>query len=657
MAAMRGPAGIGSELDEALVRAGRYLRRGVVSADVRTLQKSGGREADSFYRNRWSYDKVVRSTHGVNCTGSCSWKVYVKDGIITWEAQQTDYPSAGPDRPDYEPRGCPRGAAFSWYTYSPTRVRYPYVRGVLLELFREAKARHDGDPVEAWAEITGNPGLAGRYKSARGKGGFVRASWDEAVELAAAAHVHTIRTWGPDRIAGFSPIPAMSMVGHAAGARFHALIGAPMLSFYDWYADLPVASPQVFGDQTDVPESGDWWDASYLVLWGSNAARRSGRLITTMGRMVSTMSTGAAGGQARSLSRTATAIRDLHPGYFAFVMATGIISTGTFLLGPSWLSKGLLVVASIGLVVLSTALVVRLAVFRSSVAADIQAPERVFGFFTIVAGIDVLGVRLGAAGHPLATAILAGLAAALWLALTYGVPASLLLTRERDSVLGGVNGTWLLWVVGTQSLSVAASALIPVWPSQSGLLAPAAVGLWSVGLVLYLLLVALILLRWLTVAMTPATLGPPYWILMGATAITVLAGARILNLPALPVTRATAGFVEGFSFTLWAFGTWWIPLLIVLGLWRHVRRHWPFSYEPTLWSVVFPLGMYSVATLSFGKVAHLRFMEPLSRFMLWVAVAAWVVVAAAFLVRLARRSGEPASGAAAASASATTTAT
>jgi tellurite resistance protein TehA-like permease len=365
---------------------------------------------------------------------------------------------------------------------------------------------------------------------------------------------------------------------------------------------------------------------------------------------------GAAGGQARSLSRTATAIRDLHPGYFAFVMATGIISTGTFLLGPSWLSRALLAAASAGLVVLSAALLVRLAIFRSSVAADIQAPERVFGFFTIAAGIDVLGVRLGAAGHPLATAILAGLAAVVWLVLTYGVPASLLLTRERDSVLGGVNGTWLLWVVGTQSLSVAASALVPVWPSQAGLLAPAAIGLWSVGLVLYLLLVSLILLRWLTVAMTPATLGPPYWILMGATAITVLAGARILNLPAaLPVTRATAGFVEGFSFALWAFGTWWIPLLITLGLWRHIRRHWPLSYEPTLWSVVFPLGMYSVATLSFGKVAHLNFMEPLSRFMLWVAVAAWAVVAVAFLAQFARRSGDPASGTPAASAGATTT--
>src|SRR6266700_4154172 len=100
--------GAGTDLDQALVRAGRYLQRGVVSADLRTLEKTGGREADSFYRDRWSYDKVVRSTHGVNCTGSCSWQVYVKDGIITWEAQQTDYPSAGPDRPDYEPRGCCR---------------------------------------------------------------------------------------------------------------------------------------------------------------------------------------------------------------------------------------------------------------------------------------------------------------------------------------------------------------------------------------------------------------------------------------------------------------------------------------------------------------------------------------------------------------------
>jgi tellurite resistance protein TehA-like permease len=344
-------------------------------------------------------------------------------------------------------------------------------------------------------------------------------------------------------------------------------------------------------------------------------------------------------GQARSANRAAAAVRDLYPGYFALVMATGIISTGTFLLGPSWLSRALLAVACAGLVVLAAALVARLIFFRSAVAADFHAPDRVFGFFTITAGLDVLGVRLALAGHPLATAILAALAAAIWLVLTYGVPASLLLARTHDSILGGVNGSWLLWIVATQSLSITAAALVPVWPSQSALLAPVAIGLWCVGLLLYLMVVALILLRWLTVPMTPATLGPPYWILMGATAISVLAGAKALVLPPdIPVVRATAGFVEGFSFALWAFGTWWVPLLIILGLWRHIRRHWPLTYEPTLWSVVFPLGMYSVATLTFGKAAHLAFMAPLAHVVLWVAVAAWLLVAAAFVTQLARRS-------------------
>ncbi|MEU0541818.1 nitrate reductase subunit alpha [Nocardia sp. NPDC005978] len=259
----------GTSSADALLRLGKYFNRGEVSGDLRTLHQVGGREADEFYRDRWSHDKVVRSTHGVNCTGSCSWKIYVKDGVITWESQQTDYPSVGSDKPEYEPRGCPRGASFSWYTYSPARIRYPYVRGVLLELYREAKTRLK-DPVLAWESIVEDPAKAKSYKSARGRGGFVRAEWWEAAEMAAAAHVHTIKKYGPDRVAGFSPIPAMSMVSHAVGARFISLIGGSMLSFYDWYADLPVASPQVFGDQTDVPESADWFDAGYLIMWGSN---------------------------------------------------------------------------------------------------------------------------------------------------------------------------------------------------------------------------------------------------------------------------------------------------------------------------------------------------------------------------------------------------
>ncbi|MEZ5118185.1 MAG: nitrate reductase subunit alpha [Candidatus Nanopelagicales bacterium] len=264
-----GTGRLDGDVEQTLLKARRFFSRDAVSGDLRTITKEGGRQADVFYRDRWSHDKVVRSTHGVNCTGSCSWKVYVKDGIITWESQQTDYPSVGPDSPEYEPRGCPRGAAFSWYTYSPTRVRYPYVRGTLLELYREAKQRL-GDPVEAFAEVADDPDKRRRYQSARGKGGLVRATWAEALEIVAAAQVHTIRTYGPDRVAGFSPIPAMSMASHAAGARYTSLLGGAMLSFYDWYADLPIASPQVWGDQTDVPESADWWNASYLVMWGSN---------------------------------------------------------------------------------------------------------------------------------------------------------------------------------------------------------------------------------------------------------------------------------------------------------------------------------------------------------------------------------------------------
>ncbi|WP_433434310.1 nitrate reductase subunit alpha [Nonomuraea sp. CA-141351] len=256
--------------EDLLLKTGRFLRRSVTSPDLRTLHLKGGTEGDAFYRDRWSHDKVVRSTHGVNCTGSCSWKVYVKDGIITWETQQTDYPSVGPDRPEYEPRGCPRGAAFSWYTYSPTRIRYPYARRALVEMYAEAKGRLNGDPVAAWAEVTIDPEKRRKYQSARGCGGLIRITWNQALEMIAAAHVHTIKAYGPDRIAGFSPIPAMSMVSQAIGSRFVSLIGGTMLSFYDWYADLPVASPQVFGDQTDVPESADWWDAAYLMMWGAN---------------------------------------------------------------------------------------------------------------------------------------------------------------------------------------------------------------------------------------------------------------------------------------------------------------------------------------------------------------------------------------------------
>ncbi len=237
-------------------------------ADGHGRTTNENRDWEDTYRNRWRHDKVVRSTHGVNCTGSCSWKIYVKSGIVTWETQQTDYPRTRPDLPDHEPRGCARGASYSWYLYSANRVKTPLVRGRLLKAWRRMRATMS--PVAAWKALQEDPVLRESYVKTRGKGGFVRAGWDEVTEIIAAANAYTVKTWGPDRVFGFSPIPAMSMVSYAAGSRYLSLLGGVCMSFYDWYCDLPPSSPMTWGEQTDVPESADWYNAGFLLLWGSN---------------------------------------------------------------------------------------------------------------------------------------------------------------------------------------------------------------------------------------------------------------------------------------------------------------------------------------------------------------------------------------------------
>jgi len=234
---------------------------GVTTAEDRTWEDA--------YRNRWAHDKIVRSTHGVNCTGSCSWKIYVKGGIVTWETQQTDYPRTRADLPNHEPRGCARGASYSWYLYSANRVKYPMVRARLLKHWRAALALAN-NPVDAWASIVENQQSKEEWQHQRGLGGFVRSTWEEVNQLIASANVYTAKKYGPDRIIGFSPIPAMSMVSYAAGSRYLSLIGGVSMSFYDWYCDLPPASPQVWGEQTDVPESADWYNSTFIIAWGSN---------------------------------------------------------------------------------------------------------------------------------------------------------------------------------------------------------------------------------------------------------------------------------------------------------------------------------------------------------------------------------------------------
>lgn len=237
-------------------------------ADGHGIVTREDRRWEDGYRKRWQHDKIVRSTHGANCTGSCSWKIYVKGGIVTWETQQTDYPRTRPELPNHEPRGCSRGASYSWYLYSGNRVKYPLVRSRLLRLWREARASMP--PVAAWKSIVESPEKRSAYVKKRGLGGFVRATWDEVNEIIAAANAYTVKTYGPDRVFGFSPIPAMSMVSYAAGSRYLSLLGGVCMSFYDWYCDLPPASPQTWGEQTDVPESADWYNSGFLLLWGSN---------------------------------------------------------------------------------------------------------------------------------------------------------------------------------------------------------------------------------------------------------------------------------------------------------------------------------------------------------------------------------------------------
>ena len=237
---------------------------------IRDLFAPKKRSWEDFYRNRWSYDKVVRSTHGVNCTGSCSWNIYVKQGIVTWELQALDYQRFDREIPPYEPRGCQRGISYSWYIYSPLRVKYPTIRGVLQDLWRAARKAYPDDPVAAWASIQHQPDARAAYQAARGKGGFRRTSWDEVNEIMAAANLYTVIHHGADRLIGFSPIPAMSMISYAAGARFLQLMGGVALSFYDWYCDLPPASPEIWGEQTDVAESADWFKSSFIAVVGSN---------------------------------------------------------------------------------------------------------------------------------------------------------------------------------------------------------------------------------------------------------------------------------------------------------------------------------------------------------------------------------------------------
>ncbi|NUR60941.1 MAG: tellurite resistance protein permease [Catenulispora sp.] len=329
-------------------------------------------------------------------------------------------------------------------------------------------------------------------------------------------------------------------------------------------------------------------------------------------------------------------VRTLHPGYFALVMATGIVSIAMRNQHALPLSVTLLWIAMAGYAVLVALTVWRLVRFGTDMAADLADPRRAFGLFTFVAGTNVLGTRLVADARTTAGLALLAVGLAFWLVLGYVVPWTALLGRVRRPVLQDANGTWFIWVVASQSVAVLAAALEPTVVTGRRELALLAVLSWSVGAFLYASTAVLVTARMLLYPFTPEDLTPPYWVAMGATAITVVAGARIVQMADAPMVAATRGLVAGVSVVFWAFGTWLIPPLIFAGIWRHVMHRLPLRYEPTLWSIVFPLGMYSAASTYLGNADHLPIVRSIGDAESWVALTAWLAVFSAMLRHLGR---------------------
>ena len=329
-------------------------------------------------------------------------------------------------------------------------------------------------------------------------------------------------------------------------------------------------------------------------------------------------------------------VRTLHPGYFALVMATGIVSIAMANHNVQWLSVGLLWLAAAEYAVLVVLTVWRAVSFPGALRDDFADPRRAFGFFTFVAATDVLGTRLAFDAHHDAALALLALGWVSWLILGYTVPWTAVLGQTKRPVLHHANGTWFIWVVASQSLAVLAAALEPAIEQGRRELALLAVFSWAVGVFLYAAAGIFVAARMLLYDLRPEDLTPPYWVAMGATAITVVAGARIVRMADAPMVAATRGLIAGTSVVFWAFGTWLIPPLVAAGVWRHILRRVPLRYEAPMWSVIFPLGMYGVGGHFLGQADHLPIVEHIGANESWVALAAWAIAFAAMLLHLAR---------------------
>lgn len=332
------------------------------------------------------------------------------------------------------------------------------------------------------------------------------------------------------------------------------------------------------------------------------------------------------------------AVRGLHPAYFAVVMATGIVSVA--LRDVPALSDALMWISAGSYVVLVALTLWRLAAFPAEMWGDLNDSERGFGYFTFVAGTDVLGTRLamsGWRGVAVALLVVGGLG---WLVLGYVVPWATTLRRAGPATAEAASGIWFVWVVGVQSVAVLAATL-----GGSPVLVLVATAAWAIGAALYGGLAVLMVIRLTRRPMRPEELSPPYWVTMGATAITVVAATQVRLTQGAP---AVHDLVAGLAVMFWSFGTWLIPALLAAVWWRHVRRRVPVRYTPAWWSVVFPLGMYAVASRDLGDARLMPYAGGIGTLMAWVAFAAWagafVALAGHLAVSVRRRGREARSG-------------